>query len=920
MEPMNDAPRASVDGGMPARRRGEALLATAFEVAGVGMAFVDRQGRLLNVNEALCQMLGYQRDELIGQPWTIAAMPEVAEHSGRYLDALLANSPRFSRDWQIRRRDGSTLHALGSFRAIDDATYGRVVVITFTDISERKQAEDSLRASERRFREISEVIDEVFWIADPARRELLYLSPGYEKIWGRSVASAMADAASWLQGVHPDDQPRVRQALSMRRDGDHEIVFRVVRPDGTLRWVRDRAFPVRDDAGQVVRVTGIAADVTAEVQALDEVRRLARSLEERVAQRTAELAEQIGALKVARAALEASEQRYRYLVDNVSESIVLLQDDRVAFCNPRLAGLLALPVGRIIGHRLQEFVHPEDAPMILDRHRRRLAGEEVPTEYPLRVVRGDGKTIWVELRVSLVQWEQRPAALCLVTDVTARRALQAQLTRTLAERETILDNSIVGIFLLGADLRVQWSNRSAQQLLAMDAASIAELPVERFFADSERSAAFVDRAVASLRAGVAHREEVELVRADGTSFWALLSGKAVGPWGSGEGTVWTVMDISERKALEAKLRRASGELEAILHNTLVGIAYSVQREFQWVNRRTADILGYAPQEVIRRGTDLFHVSHASWQALGDACEPVLRRGEAFQCQWPLRRKDGSTMWADLYGVALEPGQPQRGIIWTMLDVTEQRRAQQDMQRALAKERELGELKSRFVSMTSHEFRTPLAAILSSVELLRDYRDRLPPAEQDELLGIVQASVRRMSGMLEGILTIGKAEAAALEFAPAPTDAAALTERIVADARRAAIEAGAGDVPVQLSLPRSCEPRPLDERLVRHILGNLVGNAIKYSPGGHSVRVGVELTDQATRFVVEDQGIGIPEEHLPQLFEPFYRARNVGNIGGTGLGLAIVKRAVDRHGGTIDVTSRVGEGTRFVVSLPAVDSL
>ena len=404
-------------------------------------------------------------------------------------------------------------------------------------------------------------------------------------------------------------------------------------------------------------------------------------------------------------------------------------------------------------------------------------------------------------------------------------------------------------------------------------------------------------------------------RCDGVAFWALLSGQSIGGFGSGQGSVWALLDISERKALEGELRRTGAELEAILHSAVVGIAYAADRRFQWVNRKLAEILGWDAAEMLGHSTRMLHVDDESWRLLGQACEPVLRRGEAFEAEWPLRHRDGRTVWALLHGRAIDPGEAQLRIIWTMLDITERRRAVEDMQRALAQQRELGELKSRFVAMTSHEFRTPLAAILSSAELLRDYRDRLPAAEQDELLAIVQQSVRRMGRMLDDVLTIGKADAQALDFAPAPLALAPLAESVLAEARRAAEDAGVPPVPVRLALQGGDRARRLDERLLRHILANLVGNAIKYSTAGTPVDVELDARGDVLVIHVEDRGIGIPAEHLPHLFEPFYRARNVGAVGGTGLGMAVVKRAVDRHGGTIEVASRAGEGTRIVVTLP-----
>ena len=108
---------------------------------------------------------------------------------------------------------------------------------------------------------------------------------------------------------------------------------------------------------------------------------------------------------------------------------------------------------------------------------------------------------------------------------------------------------------------------------------------------------------------------------------------------------------------------------------------------------------------------------------------------------------------------------------------------------------------------------------------------------------------------------------------------------------------------------------LDEKLVRHILGNLVSNAFKYSPSGGDVELAIDCSDERIQLVVEDHGIGIPPEHLPHLYDTFRRAGNVGNIAGTGLGLAIVARSVELHGGRIEVSSTPGAGTRFVVTLP-----
>jgi len=141
------------------------------------------------------------------------------------------------------------------------------------DIAERKRAEDKLRESEERFRELAETIQEVFWMSDPVHNRMLYVSPAYEKVWGRTCASLYESPRAWLEAVHPDDRERVLHAAQTKQArGDYNETYRIQQPDGAVRWVRDRAFPVRGTAGEVVRVVGTAADITEQRQLEEQIR------------------------------------------------------------------------------------------------------------------------------------------------------------------------------------------------------------------------------------------------------------------------------------------------------------------------------------------------------------------------------------------------------------------------------------------------------------------------------------------------------------------------------------------------------------------------------------------------------------------------------------------------------------------------
>jgi len=244
------------------------------------------------------------------------------------------------------------------------------------------------------------------------------------------------------------------------------------------------------------------------------------------------------------------------------------------------------------------------------------------------------------------------------------------------------------------------------------------------------------------------------------------------------------------------------------------------------------------------------------------------------------------------------------------DITERKRAEADIYNALEKEKELGELKSRFVTMASHEFRTPLATILSSTELLEHYSHKWGEEKKLNHLQRIQAAVKHMTELLNDVLVIGKAEAGKLEFQPTPLDLAQFCRKLVEE-----MQLTAGTHTIAFRTLGLCTTACMDEKLLRHILSNLLSNAIKYSPQGGTVHFDLVCEQGKAVFRIKDDGIGIPVTEQAQLFNSFHRASNVGNISGTGLGLAIVKKSVDLHGGNIKVDSEVGFGTTFTATLP-----
>lgn len=241
-----------------------------------------------------------------------------------------------------------------------------------------------------------------------------------------------------------------------------------------------------------------------------------------------------------------------------------------------------------------------------------------------------------------------------------------------------------------------------------------------------------------------------------------------------------------------------------------------------------------------------------------------------------------------------------------------RRLSLQLQAALNRERELKELKSRFVSMVSHEFRNPLNAISGFSQLLE--KQQLPPEKKAGFLQRIQSTVSNMVALLDNVLTLSKSESDRVVLNPVSLELVPFCHRLIEDIK---VSAGTSHT-IQFDCEDECLNIQMDETLVRQILTNLLSNAIKYSAPDSTIKFQLECRSSALIFRVQDEGIGITKTDLERLFESFYRASNASKIPGTGLGLAIVKQAVERHGGTISVASEINVGTTFTVTLPVGD--
>jgi signal transduction histidine kinase len=345
--------------------------------------------------------------------------------------------------------------------------------------------------------------------------------------------------------------------------------------------------------------------------------------------------------------------------------------------------------------------------------------------------------------------------------------------------------------------------------------------------------------------------------------------------------------------------------------------------WDWDARRTNVLLGGSWAIILRMGEEtraltldeLAQMVHPDdlpmvKQALSDC---VNGGRTDYEAEHRIKTLAGGWVWSKSRGKVIERDASGQSLRMTgvNVDIDDVKRAEVEALTAVQREKELSELKSRFVSTASHEFRTPLATMLSSAELLEHYSENLSQAERNNLLQNIQSGAKRMSAMINDILDHAQLESGMLRLNPEPLDLRELCNKVVSEFRIAQGKQHLITVVDRFDLPQV----NMDERLLRHILNNLLSNAAKYSPTGSEIVFSLTRRQERAVIEIQDHGIGIPEKDQPRLFESFQRASNVGVRQGTGLGLWIVKKCVELHGGEISMSSAVGAGTRFIVVLP-----
>ncbi|MBS1513949.1 MAG: PAS domain S-box protein [Bacteroidetes bacterium] len=372
------------------------------------------------------------------------------------------------------------------------------------------------------------------------------------------------------------------------------------------------------------------------------------------------------------------------------------------------------------------------------------------------------------------------------------------------------------------------------------------------------------------------------------------------------------LEASFRKKAEESLSASEEQYKVLVENASEAILVLQDGLIKYSNPRTYDLLGYTSEEL--HYSKFLNYIHDDDKGLALQNHLNKLKGiiESNVYTYRIITKRGLVRFFSVNAVLINWA-GERAVLAFLSDVTERKRAEREIELSFEKQKELADLRSKFVTMASHEFKTPLTAILGSAEILEKYGETLPEDKRSRNIIRIQESVKRMNQMLNDIIIMGKSDTGKLEMKSAPIDLNSFLQNLIDDLLQREAKKAHPKLIVDISgLPVDAN---VDAEILRQAIENILSNAFKFSAPESEVTFNAHMQKNDIIIKVIDEGIGIPDSDKERLSEPFFKGSNVGNLSGTGLGLTIVKRAVSMHNGRLEITSTENVGTEVTIVFP-----
>jgi PAS domain S-box-containing protein len=738
------------------------------------------------------------------------------------------------------------------------------------DSHDRTSMQEALHSSENVLRQLAENINQTFWLRDAKTNQILYVSPAYEKMWGRTCESLYQNPQSFLNSIHPDDVAEVAQGqANLRETGQmFNMEFRIVHPDGSVHWVKSATYPIHDPSGVIIRYAGTAEDVTER-----------KEVEAALRQKTEEL-----------------EGFFSLALD-----LLCIADTRGCFLrlNKSWEDILGYTTADLEGRRFLDFVHPDDLDATL-AVMRDLDRQKNIIDFTNRYRSADGS-------YRTIEWRSHPHGSTIYAaarDITDRKRMEESLRETNQYLENLINYANAPIIVWNPSYQITRFNRAAEKVTGRCAEEVIGKSIEILFPpyQVDNTLQLIQKTAAGERQ---NSVELALVRPDGDVRTVLWNSVTIyeDDMTTPVAVIAQGQDITVRKRAEEALIVSERKFRSLFENMAEGMA---------LHELVYDEQGKAIDYRLLQVNPAYekHTNLLAEETYGALASQLYKTNQPpFLSEYESVANSGQPISFETYFSPLQKHfrisviSHQKGQFATVFDdITERKQKEEEIQQ---KNEEL----ARFSYTVSHDLKSPLVTIKAFLgflekDIIEQDSDRIAKD-----LAHLHGATTRMTRLLDDLLHLSQVGHKVNKFVEVP-----LQEIVTEALEQVAGQIMNGNIEVRLAPARAflyCDRQRMVE-----VFQNLIDNASKFMGNQPKplIEIGMEQeVDEQIVYYVRDNGKGIDPRHMDRLFGLFEKLDP--NSEGTGIGLALVKRIIEVHGGKISAHSNgVNQGTTFKFTL------
>lgn len=848
--------------------------------------FISTQdgGKIIFANEVLFKVYEMTPTDFLGKK----AIDFYQNFEGRksYLKHLNQEGQVQNHELLLKNKKGESFWVSASTMPLDFQNQDCFITI-LQDVTVRKNLESEIQEVNERYQLAVEGTNDVIWEYDFKTKQS-YVSPQF---WSGMELTPEVNPLNdelitkYLLGEEKESFLQELNNAFQEQVGDMTLEVRLEAKGDRIIWALFKARILYNKKGKPQRGVGSISNITS--------------------------------LKAAQSQLRESEEKYRMISQNSSDCICLhTVDGKFEFVSPSSTEVLGYSPEELKDLKLADLIHADYQESIRAQIVEIIKGNEKTASLVYEGLGKAGELKWLETIVGAIYDNQTGRAVYLQTstrNVTERVEAQTKLKESQERYKLITENSTDIVSLMDLTGNYLFLSPSIKDTMGYTPEEMLGRNTSEFIHPDD-----LPMISGSMQGAVENKtkESSAIFRfkhKSGEWRWVKVAGGIIL---DDEGIPIYIrsnkIDITERKQTEEKLKKQEEQYKLVSENSGDVIAlHNLHGQLTFVSPSCFRMLELTVEEALGT-TDFVGLVHPEdvEKIMGAFIDTIKNARKDTISSVRLKKKDGEYLWV---GVSLSAVLDENGrtkyVQTSTRDISE-------IMKVIDKERQLNKLKSSFISMASHEFRTPLTTIQSSNELISMYLDSsMEPVDTKLSKHVlrIRTELERLNSLLKDVFTLGRLDVGKARLNKDITSLSGIVKQVVLENSVPFKDRG-----VMIKTEGPERQVKLDSQLISHVLSNLISNALKYSQGGKDPEVTICYEPDHIELHVRDFGIGIPKKDQEGLFESFSRASNVADIEGTGLGLVIVKQFVEMHGGTISYKSKVNKGTTFKVLIPDLD--